>query len=63
MESVHKEHDPLRPIESMLDTPSYKLAKFLDKITTYSKTKFYRFLYKISPNTNVKMVTKALATM
>ena len=29
---VHKKDHPLRPIVSMLNTPSYKLAKFIDKM-------------------------------
>ena len=29
---VHKKDNPLRPVASMIGTPEYELAKFLDKI-------------------------------
>ena len=29
---VHKKDNPLRPVVSMVGTPEYELAKFLDKI-------------------------------
>ena len=29
---VHKKDNPLRPVASMVGTPEYELAKFLDKI-------------------------------
>ena len=51
---VHKEHLLLRPIISMLNTPSYKLAKYLDIIIKPHIPKHYcvennrEFLEKLS---------------
>ncbi len=50
---VHKEGYPLRPIVSMVNTPEYKLARYLDKLIkpnlpqTYSIDSNSDFLRKL----------------